>query len=133
MQIRRFLLLPVLALLAAACTSEENPPETATVIVEANAENPLLLIVSTRFEVVNTGDLVYNNIDTIPLTGNYNETYQLNSEARFTAILKNDYETVEGVRLSVLLDDRLEYDEIASLGKGGFLQYVYRFRRSGIY
>lgn len=118
---------------AASCTESADTPQSATVIIEASATDPLLLIVSTRFEVISGGEVVFENIDTIPITGNHNETFQLNSAARFTAILKNDHENVEGARLSVLIDDSLEYDETASLGQGGFLQYVYRFQVNGIF
>ena len=111
----------------------EGAPQAATVIVEADSAEPLLLIVSTRFEVISSGEVVFQDIDTIPITGNHSETFQLNSAARFTAILKNDYETVEGARLSVLIDGGLEYDETALLGQGGFLQYVYRFQTNGIF
>jgi hypothetical protein len=129
---RRLWVLPFLVAVA-ACTDEEGAPQAATVIVEADSAEPLLLIVSTRFEVISSGEVVFQDIDTIPITGNHSETFQLNSAARFTAILKNDYETVEGARLSVLIDGGLEYDETALLGQGGFLQYVYRFQTNGIF
>jgi hypothetical protein len=98
----------------AACADEEGAPQAATVIVEADSAEPLLLIVSTRFEVISSGEVVFQDIDTIPITGNHSET-------------------LEGARLSVLIDGGLEYDETALLGQGGFLQYVYRFQTNGIF
>lgn len=131
--ILRLFVVPLAVVAFAACADEEPRPQAATVIVEASPANPLLLIVSTRFEVISGGQIVYTNIDSIPVTGNYTETFQMNSEARFSAILKNDFEDVEIARLSVLLDESVEYDESAQLGQGGFLQYIYRFQTGGIF
>ncbi len=117
----------------AACSDNQDPPTSATVIVEASPGQPLLLIVSTRFEVVASGEIVYTNQDTIEVTENYTEKFALNSEARFTAILKNDVESEEEVRLAVFIDEGLEYDERATLGQNGFLQYVYRFQFGAIF
>ncbi len=131
----RSLLTAAAALLWVGCTENEDLPVSATVIIEASAsvEMPLLLTVSTRFEVPTTGELIYNNIDSITITGNYNDQFALNSEARFTAKLLNEHGTEEGVRLSVLIDAGREYDETVVLGQGGFLQYVYRFQSGGIF
>ena len=126
----RRLLMTAVALLLVGCTNAEGPPVSATVIIEASAsaEEPLILTVSTSFDVVTSGEIVYTNLDSITITGNYNEQFALNSEARFTAKLLNEHSTEEPVRLSVLIDGGTEYDEIVVLGQGGFLQYVYRFQ-----
>ena len=126
------LLMVAAALVSAGCTNAQEPPASATVIVEASAslEAPLILSVSTSFDVAIGGEIVYNNLDEITITGNYNEQFALNSEARFTAQLLNEHGTEESVRLSVLIDDGKEYDERVVLGQGGFLQYVYRFQAS---
>ncbi len=119
------------ALLLVGCVDE--PLLTATVIIEASAsaEEPLILTVSTSFDVTPSGEVVYSSSDSITITGNYNEQFALNSEARFTAKLLNEHSTEESVRLSVLIDGGTEYDEIVVLGQGGFLQYVYRFSDFG--
>jgi hypothetical protein len=88
---------------------------------------PLILLVSTSFDILSTGDFLYNNLDSITITGDYTELYALNPEARFTAKLLNDQGTEESVRLGILIDDVPKYDRTAVLGQGGFLQYVYRF------
>lgn len=121
------------ALLLVGCTNAEGPPVSATVIIEASAsaEEPLILTVSTSFDVTPSGEVVYSSSDSITITGNYNEQFALNSEARFTTKLLNEYGTEESVRISVLIDGRRLYDEMAVLGQGGFLQYVYRFSDFG--
>ena len=91
-----------------------------------------MLTVSSSFDVVTGGEVVYNSLDSITITGNYNEQFALNSERRFTATLLNEHTTEEGVRLSVLIDQGTEYDQTAVLGQGGFLQFVYRFQSAGI-
>ncbi|MDA0311900.1 MAG: hypothetical protein O2992_07255 [Gemmatimonadetes bacterium] len=118
--------------LALGCTKEADAPQSATVIVEASATQGLLLIVSTRFEVPTGGQVAYANVDTVQVTGNYTETYALNSEARFSAILLNETEAIEVVRLSVLIDNNVQYDEAATMGMGGFLQFLYRFQFDGL-
>jgi len=112
-----------------ACTQNEDPPETATVVVEAGATTQLQLIVSTRFSVPTSGELVLVNADTILVAGNYNEVFSLNEEARFTARLAYLGDGEESARLAVLIDDRREYDQDAVMAPGGFLQYVYRFQQ----
>jgi len=121
-----------LTALALGCTDEANPPQSATVIVEASATQGLLLIVSTRFDVLTGGQVVYTNVDTVRVTGNFTETYALNSEARLSATLLNETEAIEDVRLSVLIDNNVQYDEAATMGMGGFLQFLYRFQYAGI-
>ena len=118
-----------LGLTVSACAQAENAPQSATVIIEASPANPLQLIVSTRFEVPTAGVVEFVNSDTIMVTGNFNETYAMNEDARFTAQIGNFVEDAEEVvRMSVLLDGGVQYDETATLLTGGFLQYLYRFR-----
>lgn len=112
-----------------ACAENEDAPTTATVIVESGASTQLQLIVSTRFEVPSSGQLVFVNADTILVSGNYNEVYSLNEEARFTARLAYVGDGEESARMAVLIDDRREYDQNAVMAPGGFLQYVYRFQQ----
>ncbi len=124
-------LVTVAVLFFSACTEADGPPASATVVVEASAseETPLELTVSTRFDVDAEGVITYRNADTIAITGNYNERFSLNAEARFVAKLLNTHETEAQVRLSVLIDDnRRDYDESIVLGQGGFLAYLYRFQ-----
>jgi len=125
---RRVVALAV-ALLSVGCSDGDNPPTSATVLIEASASvsQPLMLLVSTSFDILSTGDFLYNNLDSITITGDYTELYVLNPEARFTAKLLNDQGTEESVRLGILIDDVPKYDRTAVLGQGGFLQYVYRF------
>jgi hypothetical protein len=122
-----------LVALAAACTSDATPPTSATVIVEADTPEPIFLIVASRFEVLGNGELALTNGDTIEITGNYNDKFQLNSEARFTAKLINEGELPADVRLSVLIDGSVQFDDRATILNGGFLQYVYRFRDGGAF
>jgi len=125
----RRLVVMALVFLTLGCANEDSPPTSATVMVTASASTaqPLILIVSTSFDVLSTGEFLYNNVDSITITGDYTELYSLNSEGRFSAKLLNDYGTEESVRLEVLIDDTGKYDRTAVLGQGGFLQYVYRF------
>ena len=125
----RRLVVTAVALLSLACSDRADQPTSATVVVEASASaaQPLILTVSTSFDVLSTGEFVYNNLDSITITGGYTELYALNSEGRFTAKLLNDHGTEESVRLEVLIDEVGKYDRTAVLGQGGFLQYVYRF------
>ena len=122
----------LLAALATACTDPQAMPTAATVIVEANPTEPLALIASADFSVADDGTTLLNSADTIEITGNYNREFRMDDPARFTAILRNDSEEEDAsARLSVLIDGRNEYDEIAILGTGGFLQFVYRFNAFG--
>lgn len=123
----------VLVLLAGgACTEPETPPTRATVIVEANPQEPLLLIASSSFEVGGDGTTAFGQADTITISGNFNREFAMQDPPRFTAILRNDSEEEDkSARLSVLIDGRKEYDELAVLGTGGFLQFVYRYNPFG--
>ena len=121
------------ALLTVGCTGGDGPPVTATVIIEASASaaQPLLLTVSTSFDILDTGEFDYNTLDSITITGDHTELYALKSDARIVAKLLNEQGTEESARLSVLLDGRTRYDQTAVLSQDGFMQYVYRFHSLG--
>lgn len=126
------LLAAALASSAVACDDAVETPTRATVIVEAAPREPLVLIASSDFQVGDGGTTTFYQADTVSITGNFNREFSMQEPARFTAILRNDSEDEDkSVRLSVLIDGRNEYDEIAVLGTGGFLQFVYRFNPFG--
>ena len=119
----------VALLLAGACTGPEQIPTRATVVIEADPEEPLFLITSSDFEVIGDGSMVFAQADTLPINENFNREFRMQDPPRFTAILRNDSdEENESVRLSVLIDGRTQYDEIAVLGTKAFLQFVYRYK-----
>lgn len=131
-------LLASLALLSAtACESitRSDPPTRARVVAEVTTEVPLELIVSTSFEVILdelTGNLNpgLRNADTVRLTADYDETYALNPEdSKLFVHLGNDQDGQSPVRLRVFLDGEQEYDASATLGNGGFLEYLFRFNQ----
>ena len=101
-------------------------------VIEADPEEALLLVTSSDFEVLGDGSTVFAQADTLLIEQNFNREFRMQEPPRFTAILRNDSEEEdESVRLSVLIDGRTEYDEIAVLGTAGFLQFVYRYNPFG--
>ena len=127
-KVRGGLLAAVLLALSSACNDPVGMPTTATVAIEAAPTDSLVFIASSDFQVQDNGTTIFNQADTVSITGNFTREFPMQDPARFTAILRNDLEDAEeSVRLSVLIDGRREYDEIAVLGTGGFLQFVYRF------
>ncbi len=128
--VERRLVAIAVALLAVGCTEGNDPPLTATVIVEASASaaQPLLLTVSTSFDILDTGEFAYKTLESITITEDYTEVFALNSERRIVTKLLNEQGTEELARLVVLIDGRGRYDQTSVLSQDKFLQYLYTFR-----
>ena len=128
--VERRLVAIAVALLAVGCTDGNDPPLTATVIVEASASaaQPLLLTVSTSFDILDTGEFAYKTLESITITEDYTEVFALNSERRIVTKLLNEQGTEELARLVVLIDGRGRYDQTSVLSQDKFLQYLYTFR-----
>jgi len=115
-------------LISGGCTVTDLP-ERATVTVEATAPANLALVVSTRFRTVGN-ETVFNNADTIQVTGDYTQDFALNEEARISVVLINDGEIPEIVRMAVSVDGKVKFDQSGTLGAGKSLPFTYRWRIS---
>lgn len=114
----------------AGCANNTVQADNARVVVDADPEEPLVLLVSTDFIMVfnESGNRVpaFSDVDTLSITGNFDETYSLDDdEPGIYVQLANPSETPEEVRLRVYLDDGLEYDVSVSMSVPGFLSYTY--------
>lgn len=127
----------LLLLASAACDSlsRSDPPTSARVVAEVDTDVPLELIISTDFEVILdelTGNVNpgFRSADTLRITADYDETFTLDPEdSRLFVHLGNDQDAASPVRLRVFLDGDQDYDASATLGNGGFLEYLFRFNQ----
>ncbi|MCH2464770.1 MAG: hypothetical protein MK237_02575 [Gemmatimonadetes bacterium] len=115
----------LMLLISGGCTVADLP-ERATVTVEATAPENLALVVSTRFRTVGN-ETVFNNADTIQVTGDYTQDFALNEEARISVVLINDGEIPEIVRMAVSVDGKVKFDQSGTLGAGESLPFTYRW------
>ncbi|MCK5923980.1 MAG: hypothetical protein KAG66_23800 [Methylococcales bacterium] len=88
------------------------------------------MVVSTRFRTVGN-ETVFNNADTIQVTGDYTQDFALNEEARISVVLINDGEIPEIVRLAVSVDGKVKLDQPWILGAGESLPFIYQWTISG--
>jgi hypothetical protein len=128
---RRVALIPALLPLLGGCNIlSDNPPDQVHVIVDANPQEPLLLIVSSNFVVgTNSQGQGQSSIargDSTFISGPYDHTYTLSSAAgQILVHLQNDGANTESVRLRILFDGKSEYDTSKNLATGDFLEYAY--------
>ncbi len=115
----------LMLIISVSCTVADLP-KSATVTVEVTAPANLALVVSTRFRTVGN-ETVFNNADTIQVTGDYTQAYALNEEARISATLINNGELPEVVRLAVSVDGKVKFDAPWILGAGESLPFIYRW------
>jgi len=128
---RRAALLPALLPLLGGCDIlSDGPPDAVRVIVDANPQEPLLLVVSSEFVVGTNAQGQSQSViakgDSTFVSGPYDHSYTLSSAAgQILVHLENEGANPESVRLRILFDGKSEYDKSKELATGDFLEYAY--------
>jgi len=116
----------------AACVNDQLPT-SARVQVEGSPAAPLELVVSNNF-LVSQGDTpdqrqtVPLDADTIAVSGSFDRVFDISEFARVFVLLRNYEATPESVRLRVLVDGSIKYDEQGVLADGTDLHFVFTSR-----
>lgn len=114
------------------CVNDQLPT-SARVQVDSSPAAPLELVVSNNF-LVNQGttpdqrEAVPLAADTIAVSGGFDRFFDIAEYARVYVLLRNYEATAESVRLRVLVDGSLKYDESAVLADGTDLHFVFTSR-----
>ena len=152
---RSFPILLLILLLFVGCG--EDLPETATVMVGLSSPKVLKpadaldLTISTDFTIDFQGSLsdeiIYNTKEEFSITQDFNQTFQLDpNEPRISVQLSNFSESVQNVgfitfvnpgpsvsvRLTILIDGEVEYDEEKLLTSGSSIGVVRSFSQESI-
>ena len=139
-----FPILLLILLLFVGCG--EDLPETATVMVEITSPkvlkpaDALHLTISTDFQWSFSDEIIYNTTEEFSITQDFNQTFQLDpNEPRIYVQLINSSKAVfvnpgpsVSVRLTVLIDGEVEYDEENLLTSGSSIGVVRSFSQENI-
>ena len=132
-----FGILLFISLFLAGCGDSDNDlPETATVMVEVSSpkvlepSDALHLTISTNFRGRPPNGLIYNTKKEFSITQDFNRTFQLDPDEPRISVELIKPGPSGAVRLTVLLDDEVEYEQ--SLTGTGFLIWNRDFSKKEI-
>lgn len=136
LQSARAVAIALASLAALSACIDDDLPEVARVIVEANPTDSVVLVVSTNFvvsfnEETETREAIPLTADTTLITGDFDQEYSIRSFRRIYAHLRNDGETPELVRMQILIDGSENYNTSRQISGGEFLQFMFTSRISG--
>ena len=122
---------------ASACgilDDQEERAQRAQVVVNGTSPVPLSLITSSEFvletdpeTLVTTAVLIVS--DTAEFTPPFEDIYQIDQFERFLVRLVNPDSAVASIRMQVLVDGSLEYDQSADVAEGGSLEFTFQVNR----
>lgn len=116
----------------------ESLPETATVMVEVSSPevlepaDALHLTISTDFQGSLSNEIIYNTKKEFSITQDFNRTFQLDPDEPRISVELIKPEPSASVRLTVLLDDEVERDDLIPSGTSGSLGFVQSFSQEKI-
>ena len=111
-----------------------DPANQAQVVINGTSPVPLDLITSDEFIVtrnVETGVTTteFLSADTSMLTVPFEQAYDISTFERFLVRLINPDSMVASIRLQVLIDGTLEYDQTADISQGASLEFSFQTQR----
>lgn len=133
----RTLLLAAVGLGVSGCgilDDQEPRRERANVVIQGTSPVPLSLITSSEF-VIETDPETFEQTavllvsDTVEITPPFDDTYRIDAFERFLVRLVNADSAVASIRMQVLVDGSLEYDQAADMSQGASLEFSFTVRR----
>lgn len=133
--VRRWFVLPVIALGVAACdgllSTSERRPDQARVVVTGTSAEPLRLITSTRFTAqpnIDTGayDVTFGTFASADLALPIERIVELDSDRFVARLVHLSAGDTADVRMEVYFDGRLAYSQEARI-TDSFLDFIHVF------
>jgi hypothetical protein len=132
----RRLALPILTLLAGACSSvldsTQDYADIATLEVTGSSPVPLIVVSSTNWQYVTNQEtgaqsVATNQADSVSLDLPINRTVSITDSYRiFFQVINRDINQTASIRMRVLLDDRLVFDQAATM-RDASLEYSFAY------
>lgn len=133
------LALSILTILAASCSSvldsTQDYADNAIIEVTGSSPVPLLLVSSTNFVYINnpennTQTISTNTADTVSLQLPINRTVSITDRYRiYFSVINPDSTQTASIRMRVRLDDKLVYDQSATM-RDASLEFSFAYGRA---